>query len=144
MEELQQFLTNEMTWAQSVYKAIVNKKRTPAPAYQIGDFVWLDTRNLNTKRPAKKLDWKNASPYKVEKVVSSYAYRLKLPDTVKIHPVFHTSVLRPAAPLSDALPEQIQNPPPPVKVDGEDEYFIKKIDDIKYNKQKRQYIYLTK
>ena len=56
MEELQQFLTDEMTWAQSVYKAVVNKKQTPAPAYQIGDFVWLDTRNLNMKQPAKKLD----------------------------------------------------------------------------------------
>ena len=33
MEELQQFLTNEMTWAQSVYKAVVNKKQIPAPAY---------------------------------------------------------------------------------------------------------------
>ena len=26
MEKLQQFLINEMTWAQSIYKAIVNKK----------------------------------------------------------------------------------------------------------------------
>ena len=33
MEELQQFLINEMIWAQSVYKAVVNKKWTLAPAY---------------------------------------------------------------------------------------------------------------
>ena len=33
IEELQQFLTDEITWAQSVYKAVVNKKRTPALAY---------------------------------------------------------------------------------------------------------------
>ena len=33
MEELQQFLTNEIIWAQSIYKAIVNKKQTPALAY---------------------------------------------------------------------------------------------------------------
>ena len=33
MEELQQFLTNKMIWAQSVYKAVVNKKQTPALAY---------------------------------------------------------------------------------------------------------------
>ena len=26
IEELQQFLTNEITWAQSIYKAVVNKK----------------------------------------------------------------------------------------------------------------------
>ena len=44
------------------------------------------------------------------------------------------SVLRPAVPVLDALPKQIQDPPPPVKVDGEDEYFIKRINDIKYNK----------
>jgi len=56
MEELQQFLTDEMTWAQSVYKAFANKNWTPAPVYQIGDFVWLDTRNLNINWPAKKLN----------------------------------------------------------------------------------------
>ena len=49
IEELQQFLTDEMTWAQSVYKVVVNKKRTPALVYQIGNFVWLDIRNLNMK-----------------------------------------------------------------------------------------------
>ena len=39
MEKLQQFLTDEITWAQSIYKATVNKNCTPTPAYQIGDFV---------------------------------------------------------------------------------------------------------
>ena len=33
IEELQQFLINEMIWAQSVYKAVVNKKRTLALVY---------------------------------------------------------------------------------------------------------------
>ena len=46
-------------------------------------------------------------------------------------------VLYPAAPVSDALPRQIQDPPPPVKVDGKDKYFIKRINNIKYNKWKR-------
>ena len=53
-------------------------------------------------------------------------------------------VLRPAAFVLDALPRQIQDPPLLVKVDGEDEYFIKRIDDIKYNKWKRQYMYFIK
>ena len=59
------------------------------------------------KRPAKKLNWKNVGLYKVEKVVFSYIYRLKLPNTVKIYPVFHTLVLYPTAPILDALPRQI-------------------------------------
>ena len=74
MEELQEFLTNKMIQAQSVYKAAVNKNQTLAPAYQISDFVQLDIRNLNTKQPTKKLNWKNTGPYKVEKVISPYAY----------------------------------------------------------------------
>ena len=56
---------------------------------------------------------------------------------VKIHPIFYILVLYPTAPVLDALPGQIQDPPPPVKVDGEDKYFIKKINNIKYNKRKR-------
>ena len=56
------------------------------------------------KRPTKKLNWKNASPYKVEKVISPYTYWLKLPNTVKIHPVFYMLVLRPTTPVLDALP----------------------------------------
>jgi len=54
------------------------------------------------------------------------------------------SVLHPTTPILDALPRQIQDPPPLVKVDGEDEYFIKRVNNIKYNKRKRKYIYLTK
>jgi len=54
------------------------------------------------------------------------------------------SVLRPAAPILDALPRQIQDPPPLVKVDGKDKYLIERVNNIKYNKQKRKYIYLIK
>ena len=82
----------------------------------------------------KKLDWKNAGPYEVEKVISSYAYWLKLPNTVKIHPIFYMSVLYLTAFALNALPGQIQDPPPLVKVDNKNEYFIKRIDNIKYNK----------
>ena len=54
------------------------------------------------------------------------------------------SVLRPTASILDALPGQIWDSPPLVKVDGKDEYFIKRINNIKYNKWKRQYIYFIK
>ena len=53
-------------------------------------------------------------------------------------------VLHPAAPALDALPRQIQDPPLLIKVDSKDKYFIKRINNINYNKRKRQYIYLIK
>ena len=46
-------------------------------------------------------------------------------------------VLRPAAPVLDALPRQIQDPLLLVKVDSKNKYFIKRVNNIKYNKQKR-------
>ena len=55
---------------------------------------------------------------------------------VKIYFIFYTSVLYSAASVSDTLFKQIQDPPLLVKVDGKNEYFIKKINNIKYNKRK--------
>ena len=55
---------------------------------------------------------------------------------VKIHSIFHMLVLRPTAPILNTLPGQIQDPPLSVKVDSEDKYFIKRINNIKYNKRK--------
>ena len=56
---------------------------------------------------------------------------------VKIYPIFYILVLRPTAPILDALFRQIQGPPLLVKVDSKNKYFIKKINNIKYNKRKR-------
>ncbi|KAI1667085.1 hypothetical protein L13192_09329 [Pyrenophora tritici-repentis] len=33
-----------------------NQKRLPALAYEVGDEVWLDARNIRTQRALKKLD----------------------------------------------------------------------------------------
>ena len=55
---------------------------------------------------------------------------------VKIHPIFYILVFCSIAPILDALFGQIQDPPLLVKVDGKNEYFIKRINDIKYNKWK--------
>ena len=45
-------------------------------------------------------------------------------------------VLYPITPILNTLPKQIQDPLLLIKVYSKDEYFIKRIDNIKYNKQK--------
>jgi hypothetical protein len=144
MEEVTTLLHDEMAWAQAIYAEKANRSRIPAPAYQVDDMVWLDIRNMKTRRLSKKLDWKNSGPYRVIEIVSPYAYKLELPNEMKIHPVFHTSLLRPALPIDHALPGQIIPPPPPVEVVGEKEYFVERIQDSRLNRRKRQVEYLVK
>jgi hypothetical protein len=78
----------------------------------------------------KKLDWKWIGPFPVEKVVSPFAYRLTLPTTIKVHPTFHTSLLRPVS--DNPIPGQNPPPPPPVLVDGDDEYAVESIESARY------------
>jgi hypothetical protein len=62
---------------------------------------------------------------------------------MKIHPVFHVSLIQPAAPESNYLPSQ-QNPPPdPILINREPEYVVKRIEKICFNKRRRRYKYLT-
>ncbi|KAI1673224.1 hypothetical protein L13192_04083 [Pyrenophora tritici-repentis] len=114
-----------------------NQKRLPALAYEVGDEVWLDARNIRTQRASKKLDWKNLGPYRVVRKISSQAYRLDLPATMKIHPVFYVSLLRLAAAKSDFLPGQHVPPPEPVFVDGELYYFVESVENLRYNKRRK-------
>ena len=72
----------------------------------MSDAVWLDIWNLSLKRcSSRKLAVKYQNPYKILKVVSSYAYCLTISDNFEIHDVFHTNLLRPAA--DDSLSNQI-------------------------------------
>ena len=42
----------------------------------------------------KKIGPKREGPFKIIKVIGSVTYQLKLPPTWRIHPVFHTTLLR--------------------------------------------------
>ena len=60
--------------------------------------VWLNAKNIRTSRPSRKLDNKRLGPFTVDTAIGTHAYRLLLPDTMKVHPVFHVSLLDPARP----------------------------------------------
>jgi hypothetical protein len=60
-----------------------------------GDKVYLLRRNINMKRPNDKLDHKKLGPFKIVEVVGPVNYRLELPKTINIYPIFHISLLEP-------------------------------------------------
>jgi hypothetical protein len=54
---------------------------------------------------------------------------------MKIHPVFHVNLLRPA--FTDPLPGQHQDPSPSVEVNGVEEWEIKEVIDSRWNRRSR-------
>jgi len=110
-----------------------------APSYKVGDKVWLDAHNITTDRPTKKLSDKWLGPYLVDKVLSRSAVRLKLPRSMRIHPVFNVSKLRLFQP--DPIVERAARPPPaPVVQGGEVEYEVERIQNSRMFRGKLQYL----
>jgi hypothetical protein len=95
--------------------------------FAVGDKFWLLSPNIRTERPSKTLDWKRLGPYIVEQRIGLQAYRLKLPLSMKIHPVFHVSLLDPYK--SSTIPDRTQDPSPPVVVNDELEWEVGEILD---------------
>jgi hypothetical protein len=130
MSEIHDQLRDEMTASQAYYERQVSGRK-PSPAYKVGDMVWLNSRNLKTTRPSKKLDHKNLGPFRVSEKVNSRAYRLDLPASMKVHNVFHVSLLHPAA--DDPFPGQKEIPPPPEVVErdetSEEEFEVEAVQD---------------
>lgn len=73
----------------------------------------------------RKLDWKQMCPFTIRNVVSPYVYELRLSTKVKLHPVFHVSLLDPAP--SNAFTRQYIAPPTAVIIDEKEEYELEEI-----------------
>lgn len=142
LEKLEQHLRQEIKLAQQIYSEYANNNRISPPILDIGSSVWLLRKNIRTTRPSDKLDYKRLGPFKIKKKISTHAYRLDLPKTMKVHPVFHVSMLEPVA--SDPLPNQKKVTPPPIIVDGELEFHVEEILDARVSRNSTQPQYLVK
>ena len=112
--------------------------RLPTPAFKVGDKVWLLRRYIKTTRPSDKLDFKRLGPFPIQSQVNPVAFKLKLPPSFRIHPVFHVSLLEPYH--GDSSPDRRQPPPPPVEIDGVPEFEVKQILDSKVIRKRLFYL----
>jgi hypothetical protein len=113
--------------AQDRYKNYANRNQKIHPNFHIGDHVWLLRRNIQTKRPSRKLDYQRLDPFKIIAQENLVSYRLELLPTMHIYPVFHVSLLEPYK--TSQIPSRITLPPPLIEIDHDVEYVVEEILD---------------
>jgi hypothetical protein len=103
--------------------------------------VWLLAKHRQTARPSKKLDYKRLGPFEVTKVINRNAYRLELPYSMKVHNVFHVSLLNRY--IGPVLGQQPHDPPTAITAENPDheEWEVERI--LNSRKQYRKLWYLV-
>jgi hypothetical protein len=97
-QEMQRAIAHTQLRLQAARQRMIQQtdgKRTLEVPFDVGDKVMLSTKNLKLKYGCNKLMPRFVGPFTIVKRSSPVAFKLDLPDTVRIHNVFHTSLLKP-------------------------------------------------
>ena len=101
----------------------------------------VNTKNMKTKRPSKKLDHKRLGLVELLKAVGKWAFKVKLPLEAQNHPVLHVSELDL---YRQWTIEGRHHQPPPVKeIEGERNYVVESIGKSRENKRWMRAEYLV-
>lgn len=122
-------------------KRYYDQHRTDVPDLEPGDRVWLEARNIALPG-ARKLNHRRLGPYEIVRKLSPLNYELKLPASMKVHPVFHVSLLTKYQP--DTIPGRVQPPPEPVPVDGDIEYEVQEVINSRRTARNQKLQYLVR
>ena len=142
LHEVHDRLVQNVKRSQDLQAKYYDSKHKPVE-FEPGDMVWLNSFNISTSRPSKKLDWKCLGPFKVVKRIGLQSYKLDLPPTMRhIHDVFHVSLLDPVKPTPLVPdPHGLPPAPPPLYIQDDHEYFeIENILDSRRIKNRLQYL----
>ena len=136
LRDLHKDLQLDIAWLRIRMKEFADRKRIEGPILKEGDKTYLLRRNVKTTRPSGKLDHTKLGPFRVKKVGSGVNYELDLPKKMRIHPVFHISLLEPANAHTP-----VQTNPPGIDPEFQTEEFeVEKIVAKRRNSRRVEYL----
>jgi len=142
--DVHQFHHEQLQVTCAQYESSTESRHAAILPFAVSDKVWLNTCNLWTRHPSKKLDFKQASPFPIIKKISSHTFRLGLPLSMKhVHYVFHASLLEPTLPNN--IPLHTESSPPPVNYSNHIEFKVTAILDscIDHQQKDTSVLYLV-
>jgi hypothetical protein len=135
MHDAWKYAKDNLEKAQERMRQKVNPHRRSVD-WEVGDKVYLDSTNLASQRPSRKLSDKWAGPFEVLERVG-HSYRLKLPYGSTIHDVFAPNLL--CKDPADPLPGQEAPKPPGQPIAGVEEWEVQEILASKLVRNKLKY-----
>jgi hypothetical protein len=107
-QQILQILKDNLTMAQNRMKQQEDQHHSER-SFEVGDWVFLRLQpykqmSLKQAKKDNKLSPKYYGPYKVLQKIGTMAYKLELPSSSRVHPVFHVSCLKKV--IGDKIPVQ--------------------------------------
>jgi len=125
MKKVQEEVEAALRKTQEEMKRYVDRGRKETEKWKRGDRVLLSIQDLVFKeRPSRKLTERYAGPYVIEEVVSSNAVKLRLPSSMRIHPVVNVSRI---VHYKEQVKGQKKEEGKPIEVEGMEEWEVEKI-----------------
>jgi hypothetical protein len=126
----------EIDWLNQQTKEYYDRTRREPVSLKMGDRVYIRRRtsgekkyNITTKRTSQKLDCLFIGPYVIEEKLKNDNYKITLPDRMRIHPVFHVSLLK-----------RTENPVSTKGTDIVNEFEVQSILAKRYRKGRTEYL----
>jgi transposase InsO family protein len=142
LHDLQTEIQEQLKQAKTAYKKASDRSARPLPLWQPGERVFLNRRNLKTQRPCEKFDDRFLGPFTITRCISKHNYELDLPPTMRVHPIFHTSLLKPEHQRPAECGPQPQPPPvpPPQVISREERWEVESILSSRIRGKRTEYL----
>ena len=123
--------------AQQTQKDYADHHLLPS-SFDIGDRVWLLRWHMKTTQPYDKLDYRRLGSFCIHGKINDVIFCLDLPPQLRIHSVFHISLLEPYQ--DNTILDRITQPPPSIELEDGPEYEVAAILDSKIVCNKLHYL----